>query len=140
MADPEANEKHSSPRPEVDATRHGVEANGKAHPPEPESLADSVSKYLHLPKIPHRPTKDELLAAATGFWQRMGVRFKWVSIRSMRPWNVDEWGAFVSALIFGHLLWILVGTTTFFSLIILMINTVFAQGNTIAIPAQETRH
>ncbi|KAK3292197.1 uncharacterized protein B0H64DRAFT_329235 [Chaetomium fimeti] len=95
--------------------------------PEHESLADSMSKYLHLPKMPHRPTKEELLAAASGFRQRLRVRFKWFSIRSMRPWNADEWGAFVSWFLFGHLVWILVGTTTFFSLIILTINTVFAQ-------------
>lgn len=92
-----------------------------------ESLAASVSKYLHLPKMPHRPTKEELLAAANGFWERLRVRFKWMSIRSMRPWNADEWGAFVSWFLFGHLVWILVGTTTFFSLLILSINTVFAQ-------------
>lgn len=96
-----------------------------------ESIASSVSKYLHiphLPKMPHRPTKEELLAAANGFWDRMKVRFKWMSIRSMRPWNADEWGAFVSWFMLGHLVWILVGTTTFFSLIIFSINTVFAQG------------
>ena len=89
-----------------------------------------MSKYLHLPHLPHlphRPTKEELLAAASGFWSRLKVRFKWFSIRSMRPWNADEWGAFVSFFLFGHLVWILVGTTTFFSLIILFINTVFAQ-------------
>ncbi|KAM7189529.1 hypothetical protein V8F33_010007 [Rhypophila sp. PSN 637] len=95
--------------------------------PEHETLADSMSKYLHLPKMPHRPTKEELLAAASGFWDRLKVRFKWFSIRSMRPWNADEWGAFVSWFVFGHIVWILVGTTTFFSLIILTINTVFAQ-------------
>lgn len=98
---------------------------------ENQSLADSVTRYLHLPhlpKMPHRPTKEELLAAASGFWSRLKVRFKWFSIRSMRPWNADEWGAFVSWFLFGHLVWILVGTTTFFSLIILFINTVFAQG------------
>lgn len=98
------------------------------HLSEHETLADSVSKYLHLPKMPHRPTKEELLAAASGFWERLKVRFKWFSIRSMRPWNADEWGAFVSWFLLGHLVWILVGTTTFFSLIILFINTVFAQG------------
>lgn len=82
-----------------------------------------------MPKMhmPHRPTKEELLAAASGFWERLKVRFKWFSIRSMRPWNADEWGAFVSWFLFGHLVWILVGTTTFFSLVIFTINTVFAQ-------------
>ncbi|KAK0717897.1 mitochondrial distribution and morphology proteins-domain-containing protein [Lasiosphaeria miniovina] len=92
-----------------------------------ESLANSMSKYLHLPKMPHRPTKEELLGAANGFRERLRVRFKWFSIRSMRPWNADEWGAFVSWFLFGHLVWVLVGTTTFFSLIILFINTVLAQ-------------
>lgn len=99
--------------------------------PEAESTSAPVSKYFHLPTmphLPHRPTKEEFLAAANGFWERLKVRFKWFSIRSMRPWNIDEWGAFVSWFLFGHLVWILVGTTTFFSLGILFINTVFAQG------------
>ncbi|OPB39609.1 mitochondrial distribution and morphology protein [Trichoderma guizhouense] len=77
--------------------------------------------------MPHRPTKEELLAAANGFWERFKVRFKWISIRSMRPWNIDEWGAFVSWFMLGHIVWILVGTTTFFSILIFSINTVFAQ-------------
>lgn len=96
-----------------------------------DSLTDSVSKYLHLPhlpKMPHRPTKEELLSAANGFWQRLKVRFKWFSIRSARPFNADEWGAFLSWILFGHFVWILVGTTTFCSLLILLVNTVFAQG------------
>lgn len=106
-------------------------------PPEPQpapklpETESSVSKYFHMPAIPHlphRPTKEEFLAAANGFWERLKVRFKWISIRSMRPWNIDEWGAFVSWFLFGHLVWILVGTTTFFSLIILSINTMVAQG------------
>ncbi|KAG8166772.1 hypothetical protein KVR01_002461 [Diaporthe batatas] len=95
-----------------------------------DSLTDSVSRYLHLPhlpKMPHRPTKEELLSAANGFWQRLKVRFKWFSIRSARPFNADEWGAFLSWILFGHFVWILVGTTTFASLLILLVNTVFAQ-------------
>ncbi|KAI0486110.1 mitochondrial distribution and morphology proteins-domain-containing protein [Xylaria cf. heliscus] len=103
--------------------------------PQPESkLPDAesphMSKYFHLPAmphLPHRPTKEEFLAAANGFWERLKVRFKWISIRSMRPWNIDEWGAFVSWFLFGHLVWILVGTTTFFSIIIFSINTMVAQ-------------
>ena len=82
----------------------------------------------HLPKMPHRPTKEELLAAATGFWSRLKVRFKWFSIRSSRPWNIDDWSAFVSWFVLGNIAWIFIGTTTFFSLVILSINTVVAQG------------
>ncbi|KAK3323908.1 hypothetical protein B0T19DRAFT_216686 [Cercophora scortea] len=114
---------HKAPEIQQDVTHKAPEPHLSEH----ESLSDSVSKYLHLPKMPHRPTKDELLEAASGFWERLKVRFKWFSIRSMRPWNADEWGAFVSWFLFGHLVWVLVGTTTFFSLIILFINTVFAQ-------------
>jgi mitochondrial distribution and morphology protein 31 len=75
----------------------------------------------------HRPTKEELLAAATGFWSRLRVRFKWFSIRSVRPFNADEIGGFITWILVGHMVWIIVGTTTFFSLAILAINTVFAQ-------------
>ncbi|KAK1815233.1 Mitochondrial distribution and morphology protein 31, mitochondrial precursor [Friedmanniomyces endolithicus] len=79
-----------------------------------------------LPTI-HRPTKEELLGAATGFWHRLQIRFKWFSIRSVRPFNSDEIGAFVSWIFWGHVLWIVIGTTTFVSLAIWAINTVFAQ-------------
>ncbi|SPJ87953.1 related to MDM31 - Mitochondrial Distribution and Morphology [Fusarium torulosum] len=109
------------------------DASNQAKPPAQQQPAGtdpepvSYMSYLHLPRMPHRPTKEELLEAASGFWQRLKIRLKWVSIRSMRPWNIDEWGAFVSWFLFGHLAWIIVGTTTFFSLIILSINTVVAQ-------------
>ncbi|KAM0259531.1 hypothetical protein ACHAQJ_003257 [Trichoderma viride] len=106
-----------------DAEQTRIESKDQEH----ESIAASMSKYLNLPMMPHRPTKEELLAAANGFWQRLKVRFKWISIRSMRPWNIDEWGAFVSWFMLGHIVWILVGTTTFFSILIFSINTVFAQ-------------
>ena len=108
-------------------------AKPKESDPTTEPDASSNS-YLHLPhlphmpKMPHRPTKEELLAAASGFWSRLKVRFKWFSIRSTRPWNVDDWSAFVSWFVLGNIVWILVGTTTFFSLVILSINTVVAQG------------
>lgn len=82
-----------------------------------------------LPSISqmHRPSREELLAAATGFWSRLKVRFKWFSIRSARPFNADEIGAFFSWVLLGHVLWIILGTTTFFSLAIFAVNTVFAQ-------------
>lgn len=110
------------------ATKNPEAAKNPPQDDHHDTLTDSVSKYLHLPHLPHRPTKEELLAAASGFWERLKVRFKWFSIRSTRPFNADEWGAFLSWILFGHFVWILVGTTTFFSLVILTVNTVFAQG------------
>ncbi|OLN95933.1 Mitochondrial distribution and morphology protein 31 [Colletotrichum chlorophyti] len=120
-------EKGSAVRPKQDAPKPGEQGKSDIPEPDAETIASAMSKYLHIPMMPHRPTRDELLAAANGFLGRLQVRFKWASIRSMRPWNIDEWGAFVSWFLFGHLVWILVGTTTFFSLIIFSINTVFAQ-------------
>ena len=97
----------------------------------------SISNNHILSRLPsityiHRPTKEELLSAATGFWSRLKVRFKWFSIRSVRPFNIDEIGAFFSWFLLGHVLWIILGTTTFFSLAIFAVNTVFAQGMTLS--------
>lgn len=108
-----------------------IAAAKKPEPPTTKINPAESHSYLHLPQLPHmphRPTREELLAAATGFWSRLKVRFKWFSIRSSRPWNVDDWSAFVSWFVLGNIVWVLVGTTTFFSLIIFSINTVFAQG------------
>ena len=97
----------------------------------PGSLKGTANKHLmdRLPDISHvhRPSLEELLAAATGFWSRLKVRFKWFSIRSVRPFNADEIGAFFSWFLLGHVLWIILGTTTFFSLAIFAGNTVLAQ-------------
>ncbi|KAG9236890.1 mitochondrial distribution and morphology protein-like protein 31 [Amylocarpus encephaloides] len=93
----------------------------------PPSESHSYLHLPHLPHMPHRPSREELLAAATGFWSRLKVRFKWFSIRSTRPWNVDDWSAFASWFVLGNIVWVFVGTTTFFSLVIFSINTVFAQ-------------
>lgn len=88
------------------------------------------TEHSILDRLPHfhRPSRDEVLAAATGFWSRMKARFKWFTIRSGRPYTVDEIYALFSWILVGHFLWILLGTTTFVSLLVLMLNTVFAQG------------
>ena len=103
----------------------------RATPLPPNTLRGSANKHLRdrLPDISHihRPSREELLAAATGFWSRLKVRFKWFSIRSVRPFNVDDISAFFSWFLLGHVLWIILGTTTFFSLAIFAANTVFAQ-------------
>ncbi|RHZ62681.1 mitochondrial distribution and morphology protein [Aspergillus thermomutatus] len=85
-----------------------------------------MNRLPHMSHL-HRPTKEELLAAANGFWSRLKVRFKWFSIRSVRPFNFDEITALFSWVLLGHVVWIVLGTTTFFSLLIIAINTVLAQ-------------
>lgn len=94
-----------------------------------ESSSHTSSDKTLLDRLPHlhRPTKEELLAAANGFWHRLSIRFKWGTIRSVRPFTLDEIGAFISWIFLGHIVWIVIGTTTFVSLAIWAVNTVFAQ-------------
>ena len=109
-------ESHSA----MDSSRSDVQKGSRKNSAATTDSSDSAQKHLmdrlpHMPQI-HRPSKEELLAAATGFWSRLKVRFKWFSIRSARPFNADEIGAFFSWVLVGHVIWIVLGTTTFFSL------------------------
>ena len=117
----------SSPTSKSTAANHGDNVT-KAQSSSSTSSKPILDRLPHLNYL-HRPSKEELLAAATGFWSRLRVRFKWATIRSARPFNMDEIYAVFSWILFGHFVWIIVGTTTFFSLAILFVNTVFAQGN-----------
>ncbi|KAI4209637.1 MAG: hypothetical protein LQ351_007437 [Letrouitia transgressa] len=114
-------------RPNPSEAKDSFDAKANTNP----ASSSDTNKYVinRLPSIGHihRPNKEELLAAATGFWSRLKVRFKWFSIRSVRPFNIDDIGAFFSWVLVGHVIWIILGTTTFFSLVIFMVNTVFAQ-------------
>ncbi|KIJ68057.1 hypothetical protein HYDPIDRAFT_83753 [Hydnomerulius pinastri MD-312] len=83
-------------------------------------LAQSLS---HL----HRPTRDDFLKVATGFWQRLRIRFKWFTIRSFRRFNADDISAFITWFLMSQTLWILVGTTTFFSVVFATANSLRLQ-------------
>ncbi|KAJ8101122.1 mitochondrial distribution and morphology proteins-domain-containing protein [Lipomyces tetrasporus] len=96
-----------------------------SQPPKTESGDDNWSSTVS--RRLHRPTKEELLKAATGVFDRLRIRFKWTLIRQVRPFNMDDMSAFFSWLIVGNVIWVILGTTTFFSLVILTANTVFAQ-------------
>jgi len=76
---------------------------------------DDYSKFfrrlaLSVPH-PHRPTREDLLGVATGFWQRIRIRFKWFTIKSFRKFNADDISAFVTWFLMSQTLWILVGTS-----------------------------
>ncbi|KIK77736.1 hypothetical protein PAXRUDRAFT_834888 [Paxillus rubicundulus Ve08.2h10] len=83
-------------------------------------LAQSLS---HL----HRPTQDDFLNVASGFWQRLRIRFKWFTIRSFRRFNADDISAFITWFLMSQTLWILVGTTTFFSVVFATANSLRLQ-------------
>ncbi|WVF66215.1 hypothetical protein IAT40_000955 [Kwoniella sp. CBS 6097] len=76
---------------------------------------------------PHRPSKEELLEAASGWWQRLRIRIKWFTIRGWRRFNTDDLSAFASFFVVGNTLWILIGTTTFVSAIFATLNSLSLQ-------------
>jgi distribution and morphology protein 31 len=81
------------------------------HPHPWENYPDFIRRLLSasLPHV-HRPTKDELLAVATGWWERLRIRFKWLMIRGFRKFNTDDLSAFVSWVVVGNAIWIVIGT------------------------------
>lgn len=122
----------AAPKAELSPTTSSGKTIGKEATKTAAAPAAPAAKSIfdRLPQIPHslhRPSKEELLAAATGFWSRLRAHFKWFTIRSGRPFNIDEISALFSWILLGHVVWIIIGTTTFVSLAILVINTVFAQ-------------
>ena len=128
-----SSEEQKFSEPSNSNTRTGKHEGSSKNHASPANRTTSVTSHRYLidrlPNMPqiHRPSKEELLSAATGFWSRLKIRFKWFSIRSARPFNNDEIGALISWLLLGHVLWIILGTTTFVSLAIFAVNTVFAQ-------------
>lgn len=65
-----------------------------------------------------RKTKEELLKQAHSRWDRFVVHVKWPLIRAYRPFRSDDFSALVSWVLWGHILWIVLGTTTFISLLV----------------------
>lgn len=51
-----------------------------------------------------------MLALATGFWERLKIRFKWFTIRGFRKFDTDDMSAFLSWFVVSQAVWIMVGT------------------------------
>lgn len=80
-----------------------------------------------MPRVRSGPSRDELLASATNSLQRLNIRLRWALFKQVRPITTDDISAFFSWILVGNIIWILLGTTTFFSLVLFTMNTVFAQ-------------
>ncbi|ESK93861.1 mitochondrion biogenesis protein [Moniliophthora roreri MCA 2997] len=81
---------------------------------------------LSAPHI-HRPTRDDFLRLADGFWQGLRIRFKWFTIRSFRKFNADDISGIVTWILMSQTIWILIGTTTFFSVVFAIANSLRLQ-------------
>lgn len=71
--------------------------------------------------------RDRLLVQTTGILQKLKINLKWTLTRSMKPFNSDDISAFISWVLVSNVILIILGTTTFASLIIYLMNTVLAQ-------------
>ncbi|OSD06739.1 hypothetical protein PYCCODRAFT_1359457 [Trametes coccinea BRFM310] len=111
----------------------GPKSEGKDDaPPRTERInLDTYPRFFRrlAQSLPHlqRPTRDDFLKAADGFWQRLRVRFRWLTIRSFRRYNADELSAFLTWFLMSQTLWLFVGTTTFFSVVFATANSLRLQ-------------
>lgn len=71
--------------------------------------------------------REELLAQSRTFIGRFWIRFKLLFLKQVRPITLDDVSAVFSWFLLGNIIWILLGTTTFFSIVLFTMNTVFAQ-------------
>ncbi|KAG7192246.1 Mitochondrial distribution and morphology protein 31, mitochondrial precursor [Scheffersomyces spartinae] len=75
----------------------------------------------------NRIIRDHLLLTTNNIFSRIRIQWKWLVKKSNNPFNTDDYSAMFSWLMMGNALLIILGTTTFFSMIIFTLNTVFAQ-------------
>ncbi|KAI8922532.1 mitochondrial distribution and morphology protein family 31/32 [Powellomyces hirtus] len=70
-----------------------------------------------------RVARAELLDNVGGFWPRLRLRIRLFLMGSQRPWRADDVFALFSWIFMGHTLFLLVGTTTFLSLLLGVANS-----------------
>ncbi|KAJ7693437.1 mitochondrial distribution and morphology proteins-domain-containing protein [Mycena rosella] len=119
-----------SPKPPINDHDSATTGGAKPDAPVPQNYDNYPPFFrrlaMSLPHLP-RPSRDDFLKVATGFWARARIRFKWFTIKSFRRFNADDMSAFVTWFVMSQTLWIFVGTTTFFSVIFATANSLQLQ-------------
>lgn len=97
-----------------------------------EDFLSKNTDYLHIQNIllqknQERMNKKRMLSEATNFYERFKVNTKWLLIRNNRPFSANEISTMFSWLLISQIAWIILGTTTFVSILLLIFNTVFAK-------------
>lgn len=75
-----------------------------------------------------RVGRAKLLAAAPSFMARLKIRLKLLLMRQIRPWRLDDFIAMFSWAFLANVAFVLLGTTTFFSLLLATANSLQFQG------------
>ncbi|KAL9939007.1 hypothetical protein V8E36_001820 [Tilletia maclaganii] len=116
-----------SPTAQSAATASAASSTVDSSDPSTKPTTSSTQSSPHPPDHPHhatwaRPTKEDLLRLARGFWQRTRIRFKWFTIRSFRRFNADDISAFFTLGGLSTILLLILGTTTFVSVFVFALN------------------
>ena len=94
------NPNHTSAALPSAATASTTRGHAQDYTPFVRRLIHRTQSIAH--NSPHRPTKEELLAAASGGWERFRIRLKWFFIRGWRRFNTDDLSAFASWFVLGN--------------------------------------
>lgn len=93
------------------------------------SNSSALVKYTPPPTGPlDRVGRAKLLSAAPTFLARLKIRLKLLLMRQIRPWRVDDFIAMFSWAFLANVAFVLLGTTTFFSLVLAAANSLQFQG------------
>ena len=117
--------RHYSNSKEPDSREQGHQQQQQQQ--QQQQLEQGKKKQPLHPPFRFITERDRLLAQATSILQRLRINLKWTLTRSMRPFNTDDISAVVSWVLVSNVLLIFLFTTTFLSLAIYLLNTVFAQ-------------
>jgi hypothetical protein len=82
--------------------------------------APQASVKLLAPPV---PTREDMLRGVEGFFPRLIAHIKYVLMRQHRPWTVDDILALFSWIFMSNAAFILVGTTTFVSILLALANS-----------------
>ncbi|KAF9430933.1 Mitochondrial distribution and morphology protein 31, mitochondrial precursor [Podila epigama] len=98
------------------------------HGQPPNSSQSALVKYTPPTGPLDIVSRAKLLAAAPTFLARLKIRLKLLLMRQIRPWRVDDFIAMFSWAFLANVAFVLLGTTTFFSLILATANSLQFQG------------
>lgn len=71
--------------------------------------------------------RDSLLVQTNNIFTKLKINIRWFLKKSTRPFNSDDISAFISWILVSNIFIFIFWTTTFVSLILYLVNTVFAQ-------------
>ena len=92
-----------------------------------QPLSDSLIKLKPSPKRSPTYERDQLLNQTPDRISRLAIYLRWFLKRSTKPFNVDDFSAFISWILVSNAVLLIFWTTSCVSLIICLLNTVSAQ-------------